>query len=125
MPGSFSVCYVEPNIGYAPNKYLVDHLICLIDYFTVVQPVCVFPGDSLDYHNGQRFSAKDRDQDSHNSGHCAQNREGAWWYYGCGPSNLNGRYLPGGQSDHRGINLERLEKRLLFPQTLRDKDQAQ
>ena len=49
-------------------------------------------GDSLAYHNNQKFSTKDQDNDSH-GGHCAQTyRTGAWWYHNCGSSNLNGVY---------------------------------
>ncbi|XP_050301657.1 fibrinogen C domain-containing protein 1-like isoform X2 [Anthonomus grandis grandis] len=56
-------------------------------------------GDSLSYHAGSRFSAKDRDEDSWNEGHCAQAHGGAWWYKSCDKSNLNGKYLPGPQPD--------------------------
>ena len=35
-------------------------------------------GDSLAYHNGQRFSTYDRDNDSSGS-NCAQDWKGAWW----------------------------------------------
>ena len=49
-------------------------------------------GDSLTYHNGQRFSTRDQDNDAWSSNHCAQYYKGAWWYYGCYWSNLNGLY---------------------------------
>lgn len=48
-------------------------------------------GDSLTYHSGMGFSAKDRDQDGHSS-HCATSYVGAWWYRSCHYSNLNGLY---------------------------------
>ena len=55
-------------------------------------------GDSLATHNNQAFSTKDQDNDA-NSGNCAQDRIGAWWYYiGCHESNLNGHYYLGPNS---------------------------
>ena len=38
-------------------------------------------GDSLVYHNGQRFSTFDRDNDSDDSWYynCAKEFKGAWW----------------------------------------------
>ncbi|XP_078659265.1 angiopoietin-related protein 2-like [Branchiostoma floridae x Branchiostoma belcheri] len=50
--------------------------------------------DSLTYHNGQRFSTLDRDQDSIRGLHCAQRYgHGGWWYLACLRSGLNGHYL--------------------------------
>ncbi|KAI0220776.1 Fibrinogen C domain-containing protein 1-B [Lamellibrachia satsuma] len=51
-------------------------------------------GDSLTRHAGHSFSTKDRDNDVYR-GHCARNHKGAWWYYACDASNLNGLYLGG------------------------------
>ena len=48
-------------------------------------------GDSLDRHNGQAFSTKDRDSDTH-ANNCAQIYHGGWWYTDCHDSNLNGLY---------------------------------
>ena len=49
-------------------------------------------GDSIiGFSNGKMFSTKDRDNDIW-SGHCAQQRHGAWWHGSCGVSNLNGVY---------------------------------
>ena len=48
--------------------------------------------DSLNYHNGQKFTTPDRDNDSHSSGHCAEYRGGSWWFKSCARSNLNGRW---------------------------------
>ncbi len=52
----------------------------------------------------QKFSAKDRDQDSYRSGNCALLSKGGWWFIICLDSNLNGRYVPERQiSDSQGI----------------------
>ncbi|CAB4014826.1 Hypothetical predicted protein [Paramuricea clavata] len=56
-------------------------------------------GDSLAYHNGHKFSTKDKD----NTGNCATNRKGAWWYDACAWSNLNGQYLGPNQDQWHGI----------------------
>lgn len=50
-------------------------------------------GDSLTYHDGQKFSTYDKDYDSHAGLSCAQHSRGAWWYKTCHNSNLNGEYL--------------------------------
>ena len=54
-------------------------------------------GDSLSSHNNHLFSTKDQDNDSWGA-HCAQARTGAWWYYACTQSNLNGVYYLGPNS---------------------------
>ncbi|XP_053197000.1 microfibril-associated glycoprotein 4-like [Scomber japonicus] len=48
-------------------------------------------GDALSYHNGQKFTTFDKDQDSH-SGNCASLQLGAFWYVGCSNTNPNGVY---------------------------------
>ncbi len=48
--------------------------------------------DSLSWHNNSAFSTFDNDQDAHSGGNCAQGYVGAWWYYACHMSNLNGQY---------------------------------
>ena len=61
-------------------------------------------GDSLTYHVGQRFSTRDKDQDS-SSSNCANNKhvKAGWWYKDCWRSNLNGRYLIGENTDQGGL----------------------
>ena len=58
-------------------------------------------GDSLNYHNNQQFSTKDRDNDKWSDGQCAQDHHGAWWYRHCHISNLNGEYLRNGVLNNR------------------------
>ena len=58
-------------------------------------------GDSLSYHSGMKFSAKDQDNDLHGS-NCAVIYTGGWWYRSCHQSNLNGQYLRNSKSD-KGI----------------------
>ena len=56
-------------------------------------------GDSLSIHDGKQFSTRDRDNDGVSGFHCAQSRNGAWWYSNlgqCGNSNLNGVSLSSG-----------------------------
>ncbi|XP_062588337.1 ryncolin-2-like [Saccostrea cucullata] len=50
-------------------------------------------GDSLSYHNGMKFTTKDRENDNdHINGNCAIQWHGAWWYDICHQANLNGQY---------------------------------
>ena len=60
-------------------------------------------GDPMSYHNGQKFSTTDRDQDPHTS-NCASMYKGAWWYNTCVRACLTGEYL-GGQHNkaHQGV----------------------
>ncbi|MCL4136638.1 UNVERIFIED_CONTAM: hypothetical protein GTU68_013281 [Idotea baltica] len=47
-------------------------------------------GDHLSYNNNAQFTTKDSDHDSHSSYNCAKRQKGAWWYWSCSSSNLNG-----------------------------------
>ncbi|KAK3762654.1 hypothetical protein RRG08_042075 [Elysia crispata] len=49
-------------------------------------------GHGLSYSNNQQFTTFDRDNDGR-SGNCAVLNHGAWWYYSCTLSNLNGIWL--------------------------------
>ena len=57
-------------------------------------------GDSLSKHRGFPFSTKDRDNDDYRSTNCAERHKGAWWYYDCFYSNLNGIYHHGKYRSH-------------------------
>jgi ficolin len=46
-------------------------------------------GDSLMASHNMKFSTFDKDNDAF-SGNCAEAYHGAWWYWGCHNSNLNG-----------------------------------
>ena len=48
-------------------------------------------GNSLDWHNGKKFSTRDQDNDVH-ANHCPRERKGAWWFQNCNYSHLNGLY---------------------------------
>ncbi|XP_026207146.1 microfibril-associated glycoprotein 4-like isoform X2 [Anabas testudineus] len=62
-------------------------------------------GDALTYHNRQRFSTFDRDQDS--SGvNCARYHLGAFWYNACHYANPNGVYRWGADGTFFAIGVE-------------------
>ncbi|KAM7427502.1 Fibrinogen C domain-containing protein 1 [Porites harrisoni] len=61
-------------------------------------------GDSLRVHRGYPFSTRDRDHDS-SPQNCAVHYRGAWWYFRCHHSNLNGFYYNGSHSSTAdGVN---------------------
>ncbi|CAG2213934.1 Ryncolin-1,Angiopoietin-1,Fibrinogen C domain-containing protein 1,Tenascin-N,Angiopoietin-related protein 7,Ficolin-3,Fibrinogen-like protein 1,Ficolin-1,Ficolin-1-B,Angiopoietin-4,Tenascin-R,Ryncolin-2,Fibrinogen C domain-containing protein 1-A,Microfibril-associated glycoprotein 4,Fibrinogen-like protein A,Ryncolin-3,Angiopoietin-2,Tenascin-X,Ficolin-2,Tenascin,Angiopoietin-related protein 2,Ryncolin-4,Techylectin-like protein [Mytilus edulis] len=60
-------------------------------------------GNSMEYHNGHRFTTKDSDNDNHPS-NCAALFPGAWWFNTCVTADLNGQYfLKTPDSPHRGV----------------------
>ena len=59
--------------------------------------------DAMGYHNGQKFSTKDYDNDQHSTRNCAVHHSGAWWYDSCYSSNLNGLYLPPSDRTWKGM----------------------
>ena len=66
--------------------------------------VCL-SGDSLSYHNGNKFSTYDQDNDGYFFGSCAARYKGAWWYNSCHRSNLNGIYHNGAHKSYAdGVN---------------------
>nr|XP_042121543.1 tenascin-X isoform X4 [Peromyscus maniculatus bairdii]XP_042121544.1 tenascin-X isoform X5 [Peromyscus maniculatus bairdii] len=58
-------------------------------------------GDSMSYHSGSVFSARDRDPNNLLIP-CAVSYRGAWWYRNCHYANLNGLY--GSTVDHQGVS---------------------
>ncbi|XP_053197635.1 microfibril-associated glycoprotein 4-like [Scomber japonicus] len=62
-------------------------------------------GDGLLFHNGQKFSTFDKDQDSDND-HCARQYLGAFWYSKCHDSNPNGVYRWGADGTLYAVGVE-------------------
>ncbi|KAM3864471.1 microfibril-associated glycoprotein 4-like [Diretmus argenteus] len=60
-------------------------------------------GDAMKFHNGQKFSTFDKDQDA-DKRHCAKRCQGGWWYEDCYKANPNGQYLWGSSNQGTGIN---------------------
>lgn len=60
-------------------------------------------GDALWYHDGLKFSTKNRDNDLWRPSSCARERKGGWWYNACYWANLNGRYRPNVYFSEQGI----------------------
>lgn len=68
------------EVGDAASKYLLK-----------VSRYSGNAGDNLSYHNNQKFSTYDQDNDSKNV-NCAFSFKGAWWFNNCLGSHLNGVY---------------------------------
>eukprot|EP00058_Branchiostoma_floridae_P001867 XP_002587355.1 hypothetical protein BRAFLDRAFT_96226 [Branchiostoma floridae] len=49
-------------------------------------------GDSMEFSNGMKFSAIDRDNDGFSPLHCAEHHSSGWWYNRCTYSALNSPY---------------------------------
>ncbi|XP_047464997.1 microfibril-associated glycoprotein 4-like [Mugil cephalus] len=62
-------------------------------------------GDALTYHDGQKFSTFDKDQDSW-SGNCARSYLGAFWYKTCHNANPNGIYRWGADKTLFAVGVE-------------------
>lgn len=64
-------------------------------------------GDSMTFSNGQKFSARDKDQDTQKSYHCRRSfrgYNGGWWFKDCVYTNLNGNYFKNGPNQVNGIS---------------------
>ncbi|XP_051993793.1 microfibril-associated glycoprotein 4-like [Xyrauchen texanus] len=59
-------------------------------------------GDSLTYHDGQKFTTFDKDQDAFGK-NCAKEYLGAFWYTSCHYANPNGVYTRGEDDNHVAI----------------------
>ena len=55
----------------------------------------------MSYHNNERFSTPDSDQDNDKdvNSHCAADYHSGWWYNYCVRVNLNGIYTVPGQTN--------------------------
>ncbi|KAK2818944.1 hypothetical protein Q5P01_024505 [Channa striata] len=62
-------------------------------------------GDALTYHNGQKFSTFDKDQDSHPN-NCAKSFNGGFWYNSCHFANPNGAYRWGADGTLYAVGVE-------------------
>ncbi|KAI4890781.1 hypothetical protein NFI96_012791, partial [Prochilodus magdalenae] len=62
-------------------------------------------GDSMNTHNGQKFSTFDKDQDPPET-NCARVYRGAFWYNACHHANPNGMYLWGSDKLYYATGVE-------------------
>ncbi|XP_044034177.1 microfibril-associated glycoprotein 4-like [Siniperca chuatsi] len=63
-------------------------------------------GDSLSYHNGEKFTTFDKDQDTWDGGNCARKHLGAFWYRNCVSANPNGVYRWGADKTLFAVGVE-------------------
>ncbi|XP_049295179.1 microfibril-associated glycoprotein 4-like [Anopheles funestus] len=84
--------YDDFKIGDESEKYMIKS----VGQYTGTA------GDSFSHHKDEAFSTYDRDHDKHNT-NCAQAFVGAWWFYKCHRSHLNGEYLRGKINRQVGI----------------------
>ncbi|CAC5362876.1 Fibrinogen-like protein A,Ryncolin-4,Angiopoietin-related protein 1,Ficolin-3,Ficolin-1-B,Techylectin-5A,Ficolin-2,Ryncolin-1,Tenascin-R,Fibrinogen-like protein 1,Angiopoietin-1,Tenascin-X,Fibrinogen C domain-containing protein 1-A,Tenascin-N,Ryncolin-3,Tenascin,Techylectin-like protein,Fibrinogen C domain-containing protein 1,Fibrinogen gamma chain,Ryncolin-2,Angiopoietin-related protein 6,Techylectin-5B,Angiopoietin-related protein 2,Microfibril-associated glycoprotein 4,Fibrinogen alpha chain,Ficolin-1- len=80
-------------------------------------------GDSLEYHNRNKFSTKNQDNDVSTRNDCAKQAEGGWWYKSCHHSNLNGIYKKG-KSDHWNVFLQLTTNHVVWTIPLNTSDDA-
>ena len=93
--------YSTFNIGNSSTQYTLT----VSGYSGTAGNCLTYPYNAVIYHNGMKFSTKDRDNDINNDDNCAIQFKGAWWYNGCHCANLNGLYLSGPHSSYAdGIN---------------------
>ncbi|XP_071162440.1 ryncolin-1-like [Mytilus edulis] len=86
------------------------------NYILTVNGYSGTAGDALKFHDKQAFSTKDKDNDSYDSGNCAEIWKGAWWYSSCHHSNLNGLYV-GNKQDNKGMRWMQWQKSLSMKTT--------
>ncbi|XP_071794508.1 ryncolin-1-like [Asterias amurensis] len=91
-------------VDYSDFKITGDKYTLNAAYKSISEAIA---GDSFYKHFGEPFSTKDNDNDDSSSRHCAQVSVGAWWYYGCQKSNLNGQYYNNQNVEHnQGLQWE-------------------
>ncbi|TKS89298.1 Microfibril-associated glycoprotein 4 36 kDa microfibril-associated glycoprotein [Collichthys lucidus] len=62
-------------------------------------------GDSMNIHNGMKFTTFDKDQDTHSTDNCARAFLGGFWYRNCHHANPNGVYVWGAEKKHSGVGV--------------------
>ena len=95
MPQDRGIYFVKKYGLYWPTFFICKNKPFDFVFFKI--------GDSLKYHDGQRFSTKDRNNNDYQRENCAVKHIGAWWYKRCDWSNLNGKYLRNGRVTPTGI----------------------